>query len=713
MPRTVLTILFFTLSIPLLGQWTRITTPVGNYDAKWIIQADSLTLLGTDHGIYQKSNYYEPWISFSEESFSKVILRKDTLILCPGHSDQLHYICLGENNNLATKTDLSYWNVEDMVSTDTVVYMASSCCGAVAAIRDLHQRESIRYLHQGLPQGIETPIYSLHIKNDGLYAGGRGKIYFSKIGEYNWQVLEGELLNWPVQILRQDNGVLFAVCTYGFKSQILYSTNNGRTFESFSPVTDHKITSFTSHDSKYYFSTRGGGVQYTTDFGESWNPLNTGFKDLEIRTVESLDKQLYCGSQLSGIYLLDDTIWQPDQRGIGSFQAEQIVVDEGSFYINTYDSIYISDLKTNWENITPITTDYRRWGKMIRMSDRLVVSGYQYNNNVNVSWDWDLFMLPDGDQWVQRNTPFNDNIMSYSRFLFGDGSRIYISYGENYYSDTQDWTWVNMGEGIWEYWMQLIDHVVYSAYSDRIARFKESPKQWEHLVSARDMVESAGLEWDGEEIGYFCSTNNTLFAFLSSGAIKESNGLYRSTNLGLSWTQVYQADDGIAWPYLSIRSHAGCDSTLAIVTKKCLLLTYDNGDHWEEIEYPSEARAFSAAAISRDTIFLSSLNIGYGGAQGIWKHPLKGINLGASDDTSTQISIRLYPNPASNYIIIGGTEPNLLCKLSIYVLTGKIIISSMVRADEPINIERVTSGLYMVQIKTGKNTSVQKLLITK
>ena len=75
--------------------------------------------------------------------------------------------------------------------------------------------------------------------------------------------------------------------------------------------------------------------------------------------------------------------------------------------------------------------------------------------------------------------------------------------------------------------------------------------------------------------------------------------------------------------------------------------------------------------------------------------------------------IKIYPNPASNEINI--SAQNMIDEIRVYSLTGKLLIQSkvLVTSQTNLNIERLTSGIYLLQVFQEGKFSTSKLVVSK
>lgn len=81
-------------------------------------------------------------------------------------------------------------------------------------------------------------------------------------------------------------------------------------------------------------------------------------------------------------------------------------------------------------------------------------------------------------------------------------------------------------------------------------------------------------------------------------------------------------------------------------------------------------------------------------------------NLGESEDI-----VSLYPNPATQSVVIDINKPNFEGNIIIHDITGRIAYNSTVMGSEVIDISEFTSGIYFVVIHNQEYREIQKLII--
>jgi len=75
-------------------------------------------------------------------------------------------------------------------------------------------------------------------------------------------------------------------------------------------------------------------------------------------------------------------------------------------------------------------------------------------------------------------------------------------------------------------------------------------------------------------------------------------------------------------------------------------------------------------------------------------------------------AIKIYPNPAQDYISIDNSE-NLVVKADIYNLSGQLVLSTNLNGNEIINIQNLSAGNYILKLSNGNSQIVSTNLLIK
>lgn len=81
-------------------------------------------------------------------------------------------------------------------------------------------------------------------------------------------------------------------------------------------------------------------------------------------------------------------------------------------------------------------------------------------------------------------------------------------------------------------------------------------------------------------------------------------------------------------------------------------------------------------------------------------------NLSADNVEGETLSV--FPNPASDVININADQ----ARVNIYAVTGELVMSELV-ANNSLNIENLTAGVYMIEVITENNKLTERLVVTK
>lgn len=86
-----------------------------------------------------------------------------------------------------------------------------------------------------------------------------------------------------------------------------------------------------------------------------------------------------------------------------------------------------------------------------------------------------------------------------------------------------------------------------------------------------------------------------------------------------------------------------------------------------------------------------------------------------SVESETTEQLQIYPNPATDYIHVTLAEFTGNAGLSVYSLTGQLMINETIsyNAHNTINIDNLPPAFYLVQIKSGNKYYIGKFAITR
>lgn len=100
-------------------------------------------------------------------------------------------------------------------------------------------------------------------------------------------------------------------------------------------------------------------------------------------------------------------------------------------------------------------------------------------------------------------------------------------------------------------------------------------------------------------------------------------------------------------------------------------------------------------------------NMGYPIVDGTWKLGFLSVN----EEIKKKNTITIYPNPAGKFIKIQTKENDTkVLGYKIVDMVGRIVKDGTLKSSDQINIENLTSGNYIIQLKTEKEILVEKFI---
>lgn len=208
-------------------------------------------------------------------------------------------------------------------------------------------------------------------------------------------------------------------------------------------------------------------------------------------------------------------------------------------------------------------------------------------------------------------------------------------------------------------------------------------------------------------IRYLNST--TLIATAASQSHQDAL-ILRSTDGGLTWTIVHtntsevltdvafkDANTGYAVGFLFAPRNSPSPSLIYKTT--------DAGQTWTQLPF-SDFEGCDFYGIT----FYDSTHGWIMGEGCSYKYSASSPN--GIDETEAAVTVSLYPDPASTTMhVISGYAEGQACNYEVMDVTGKTILTGLeTKANFDIAVNTLTSGLYIIKLKSGNNTIVKKFL---
>jgi photosystem II stability/assembly factor-like uncharacterized protein len=404
-------------------------------------------------------------------------------------------------------------------------------------------------------------VRALLVKDTNIFAGmDGGGIFCSSNQGQSWKQV---LADWDVRALTAVGNDIFVgtldkgVFRSSDQGQTWIPVNNG--------LMDTRILSLATNGATLFAGTFGGGVFRSTDPGQNWTAVNEGLTKPEELIVHALvvsGTNLFAGTDNGGVFRLTNQgqSWQPVNMGLTNQRVFALAVHSANLFAGTGDRVFRS------------TNNGQSWMP--------VHSGMEQNTPVNSffsdstklyagTFDGVFVTTNNGDNWTPVNTGLKTRIFSLALsgaalFAGTDGAGVFRSTnsGQNWekasnkltamaifalaatggttlagtggsgiYLSTDDGqSWTATTSGIPPYaWISafaIIDNTIFAGTDGfGILRSTDRGQNWE----------SVSTESDDWSVLALVTTSTMSGTTLFAGTYE---GVFRSTNLGRSWTRV-------------------------------------------------------------------------------------------------------------------------------------------------------------------------------
>ena len=226
-----------------------------------------------------------------------------------------------------------------------------------------------------------------------------------------------------------------------------------------------------------------------------------------------------------------------------------------------------------------------------------------------------------------------------------------------------------------------------------------------------------GVSWNEANTGiaYFPSypshSNITSFATIGSVIIAGAQGplatgnVYISTNNGSSWTSVYNNIGNTNVTCLAVNG-----TTIFAGTEKGVYLSADTGKSWTAIDEGLNDSEIISLTVSGDYLFAGVDGLG------VWKRALSDFTTGVKDVPMATNFITLFPNPAKEQLTIhtsslSSNEPvTVIVKNLVGQETSAPSILCMDKGDATLSIGNLPAGIYFLEMKTLNGLIAEKFV---
>ncbi|WP_366185583.1 T9SS type A sorting domain-containing protein [Flavobacterium ovatum] len=220
-----------------------------------------------------------------------------------------------------------------------------------------------------------------------------------------------------------------------------------------------------------------------------------------------------------------------------------------------------------------------------------------------------------------------------------------------------------------------------------------------------------------KSVNNFFIDRNTGFMFISAGSRSgalSAGGVWKSADNGANWTRIFES------PYIWQTEVSPVNSNIIVISAAAqvpnmvdnfkntgVFLSIDAGVNWIKIN-KGLAHSDRVVDVKPDPDNQNILwSAGWG--SGWYKGTIDAALLSVEEKVQLKTQTTIYPNPVKNNGIIKLTNIADNSSYSIIDSNGKLMFSGTVSSDEPINVTRLSTGIYFVAVKNqqGVKTSLK------
>ena len=477
-------------------------------------------------------------------------------------------------------------------------------------------------------KGLSNPyIYTLFTNRDNIYAGTDSGAFRSSDDGENWIAINNGF------------GIkkVFRVYAFAFSQKYLYagsnhsgvfrSSDNGESWSEVNSGLSNLQVNCLLHYKNYLFAGTYGGIFVSTDDGGNWNAINQGLPNrlypntksvwLYINAILMSREKLFIGTEENGMYSSTNfgETWTPVNLDLKNIRVNSIKGNSSNLIVSTKNGIFRS--KNNGETWIALDKTFSRFTyTSIALHDSILYTG---DNGVHYTSDY-------GNKWITineglRNTAVNDLSLSaenlvakvYTQGIFlstdngfkwslisdnlqvnefssiaCDEKNIIVGTNDEIFLSSdggENWSQILKNKGVRKVF--LIGNNLFAHVDNNLIRSTNLGRNWDTCLT-RIIVKS--IEKSGD------------FLFLVSDGKK---GTLRSSDNGLSWGSLNIEEDCRIY---SLTSKA--DKLYASAVKCGIMISSDYGDTWLSYDNDFKYFGFNNLTAYGEYIFAISEKLG-------------------------------------------------------------------------------------------------------
>jgi hypothetical protein len=698
MIKNILIILISAQSL-IYSQWTQTSGP-NPAGVKVLLSSGTKIFAGTEiAGIFASTNNGTSWI------LSSTGLTNPAPLSFAANSNFVFVGLLvsgvfrssdGGNNWAGGDTAISNKTVISIFTSGDTIFAGTQSHGIY---RSVNNGSSWQLLSGGLNEQTVTAINS---SGNILMAAADQGIYYSTNKGVNWTVAPGSEF-MTVNCITVAGSNVYA----GSLGGILKSTSGGNNWTQISISLPFltMITGIVLVDTVLFAGTSKAGVIVSNDAGENWVNANSGIETKNISTIISTPGKLIAGTLDAGVLTTTNggSVWLKNNNGLPPGGTVGALSNLGS-------DIFAG---TRGDGVFKTTNNGTNWIKISNDSNNLknaIVLSILTKNNV--------MLAGTGGDGLYRST---NNGVNWTKITSGiSSSAIVLSLaasGSNLIAGTRTNVVYSSNNGAsWSVSSGTPSGVAGALAADSVNAFVAVAS-----LSSNGVYKSTnhGVSWTSTSLlgGSFdiislALNDSNVFA----GDL--SNGLYRSTNAGTNWTSLISN---------GFPSASGAFSVLIIEnmvfagtnpSSGGIYYSSNNGNNWSLVNQGLPENS-SVEKLAANTIFLFSGTF----QKAVWKRQISEIVGTGAVTSNVPQSYSLeqnYPNPFNPSTKIGFSLKNSsFTVLEIFDVLGSLIstpVAQFLKAGYHSitwNSSGLSSGVYFYRLKAGNYTATRKMVLEK
>jgi hypothetical protein len=180
-----------------------------------------------------------------------------------------------------------------------------------------------------------------------------------------------------------------------------------------------------------------------------------------------------------------------------------------------------------------------------------------------------------------------------------------------------------------------------------------------------------------------------------------SEGMFASTDHGQHWTV---ANNGMPEDQ-QVLGHASIGTTTLLATTNGVFTSSDQGQLWIPINEGLLNLHTSSIVAWNDTLYVGTFS------NGIWKRGVAESTVAVPDQALSVENAPFFPNPASHRIHDTGDLDGK--EFWITDMTGRRLLSGLWHSAEGVDVSGLSTGSYLIMIRSARSVRVAKLLIQR